>query len=191
MLTDTAGNIAELYEYDAFGQPYIYTPNGNLVLRKFGSPAGNRFLFTGREWLKDVRVYDFRARLYQPELGRFLQPDPKQFEAGDYNLYRYCNNDPVNRSDPTGLNSLTMFGGGDWIKGSDGLSAWDRTIGGMPSNRWEAGPYGSGGGETGGKSISSENEGKKQPFVKTTAKYEGGNLLSTKRDRLFGITTQR
>src|SRR5205085_2267622 len=23
--------------------------------------------------------------------------------AGDYNLYRYCHNDPVNRSDPTGL----------------------------------------------------------------------------------------
>jgi RHS repeat-associated protein len=109
--------------------------NGALVPRKFGSPAGNRFLFTGREWLKDMRVYDFRARLYQPELGRFLQPDPKQFEAGDYNLYRYCNNAPVNKSDPMGLRSLTMFGGGDWITGSDGLSAWDREVGGMPSNR--------------------------------------------------------
>ena len=41
--------------------------------------------------------------MYQPELGRFLQPDPKHFAAGDYNLYRYCHNDPVNRSDPTGL----------------------------------------------------------------------------------------
>jgi uncharacterized protein RhaS with RHS repeats len=41
--------------------------------------------------------------MYQPELGRFLQPDPKQFEAGDYNLYRYCHNDPVNKSDPLGL----------------------------------------------------------------------------------------
>ncbi len=41
--------------------------------------------------------------MYQPELGRFLQPDPKEFEAGDYNLYRYCHNDPVNKSDPTGL----------------------------------------------------------------------------------------
>ena len=41
--------------------------------------------------------------MYQPELGRFLQPDPKEFGAGDYNLYRYCHNDPVNRSDPLGL----------------------------------------------------------------------------------------
>ncbi len=40
--------------------------------------------------------------MYQPELGRFLQPDPKEFPAGDYNLYRYCHNDPVNRSDPFG-----------------------------------------------------------------------------------------
>jgi uncharacterized protein RhaS with RHS repeats len=41
--------------------------------------------------------------MYQPELGRFLQPDPKQFAAGDYNLYRYCHNDPVNKTDPMGL----------------------------------------------------------------------------------------
>ena len=41
--------------------------------------------------------------MYQPELGRFLQPDPKEFGAGDYNLYRYCHNDPVNKTDPTGL----------------------------------------------------------------------------------------
>ena len=41
--------------------------------------------------------------MYQPELGRFLQPDPKQFAAGDYNLYRYCHNDPINKTDPTGL----------------------------------------------------------------------------------------
>jgi uncharacterized protein RhaS with RHS repeats len=42
-------------------------------------------------------------RMYQPELGRFLQPDPQEFTAGDYNLYRYCHNDPVNNSDPTGM----------------------------------------------------------------------------------------
>jgi hypothetical protein len=32
-----------------------------------------------------------------------MSPDPKEFAAGDYNLYRYCHNDPVNKSDPTGL----------------------------------------------------------------------------------------
>lgn len=45
--------------------------------------------------------------MYHPELGRFLQPDPKHFVAGDYNLYRYCHNDPINRNDPSGLVDLT------------------------------------------------------------------------------------
>ena len=105
LLTDSSANIIEQYDYDAFGFPYCYT-SGGVMLRvdhRHGSPWGTRFLFTGREWLSDLGVYDFRNRLYQPELGRFLQPDPKEFAAGDYNLYRYCHNDPVNRSDPFGL----------------------------------------------------------------------------------------
>jgi RHS repeat-associated protein len=102
LLTDGQGSIKEQYYYDAFGYPYFYNGSGNWL---DSSPHGNRFLFTGREWLSELRLYDFRNRLYNPELGRFMQPDPKQFAAGDYNLYRYCHNDPVNKSDPTGLES--------------------------------------------------------------------------------------
>jgi uncharacterized protein RhaS with RHS repeats len=58
--------------------------------------------------LSDLKLYDYRNRMYQPELGRFLQPDPKEFAAGDYNLYRYCHNDPVNRNDPFGLRDETF-----------------------------------------------------------------------------------
>jgi RHS repeat-associated protein len=101
LLTDTSGAIREQYDYDAFGMPYVYSVSGGTL--GTGVQWGNRFLFTGREWLGDLRIYDYRARQYQPELGRFLQPDPKEFGAGDYNLYRYCHNDPVNKSDPTGL----------------------------------------------------------------------------------------
>jgi len=116
LLTDSLGNILEQYEYDAFGQAYFYDATGTAtyVDGQPGSLFGNRFLFTGREWLSDLKLYDYRNRMYQPELGRFLQPDPKEFEAGDYNLYRYCHNDPVNKSDPTGLIGLTGWGGGDW-----------------------------------------------------------------------------
>jgi RHS repeat-associated protein len=101
LLTGWNGTLAEQNEYDAFGQPYFYAGNGTV--RPNGSAYGNRFLFTGREYLSDLKLYDYRNRMYQPELGRFMQPDPKEFGAGDYNLYRYCHNDPVNRSDPTGL----------------------------------------------------------------------------------------
>jgi RHS repeat-associated protein len=143
--TNASGGLQEQYDYDAFGWPYFYTATGAPAFSygRPGSPSGNRFLFTGREWIKHLRLYDYRARMYQPELGRFLQPDPTGFSGGDFNLYRYCDNDPVNKSDPMGLISLLHQGGGDWIKGSDGLSAWDREHG-MPSNR--AGPDGGGGG---------------------------------------------
>lgn len=98
LLSTAGGGIEEQYDYDAFGFPYFYTASGDTP-----ATVKTRFLFTGREWLNDLRIYDYRNRMYQPELGRFLQPDPKQFDAGDYNFYRYCHNDPVNKTDPTGL----------------------------------------------------------------------------------------
>ena len=100
-LTDWWGNLVEQYDYHAFGNVYTMDGQGNYV-GMFESPRGNRFFFTGREWLSDVKLYDFRKRLYHPEMGRFLQPDPTGFKSGDYNLYRYCHNDPVNRIDPEG-----------------------------------------------------------------------------------------
>jgi RHS repeat-associated protein len=103
LLTSPSGALLEQYEYDAFGFPYFHSPTG---AKQGPQLYGNRFLFTGREWLGELRLYDYRNRMYEPELGRFLQPDPKQFEAGDYNLYRYCHNDPVNKSDPTGLDGV-------------------------------------------------------------------------------------
>ena len=112
LLTDASGNLVEQYSYDAFGKVYYYDGAGNALT---DTARGNRFLFTGREWLSTLRLYDYRNRLYLPELGRFIQPDPKEFAAGDYNLYRYCHNDPVNKSDPTGLN---------WFF-SDSLKHWD------------------------------------------------------------------
>lgn len=115
--TDAFANVVEQYEYGVFGKPYYYDWQGTNIGH---SPWGNRFLFTGREWLSDLQIYDYRNRMYQPEMGRFLQPDPKGFEGGDYNLYRYCHNDPVNHTDPLGLvpdpapwNSETMGQAGE------------------------------------------------------------------------------
>jgi RHS repeat-associated protein len=110
---DARGNVAfvlggggqgyERYTYDAFGQPTITDWDGNV---RGQSAIGNRFLFQGREWIPELGIYDFRNRLYHPQLGRFLQKDPLGFDAGDMNLFRYCGDDPVNGSDPTGLHDL-------------------------------------------------------------------------------------
>jgi uncharacterized protein RhaS with RHS repeats len=44
-----------------------------------------------------------RIPMFDPTIGRWLSPDPEGFEAGDENLYRYVHNNPINATDPTGL----------------------------------------------------------------------------------------
>ncbi len=97
-LTDASGNVIERYRYDAFGAPTIYAPNWTV---RNTSSFNNRFLFTGREYL-GAWIYEYRARVYHSGLGRFMSEDPKLFDAGDYNLFRYCHNDPIDFTDPMG-----------------------------------------------------------------------------------------
>jgi RHS repeat-associated protein len=99
-LLNTSGNVTESYTYDAFGLPTIYDGDGNLLS---SSAKSNRFLFTGREYANLFGFYEYRARAYHPGLGRFMSEDPKLFDAGDYNLFRYCHNDPIDFTDPMGL----------------------------------------------------------------------------------------
>ncbi len=109
LLTDTSGNVIERYRYDAFGAPTIYT---STWATRSNTIYDNRFLFTGREYAATYRstyttsafnFYEYRARAYNPILGRFMSEDPKLFDAGDYNLFRYCHNDPLDFTDPMGL----------------------------------------------------------------------------------------
>ncbi len=99
-LLNTSGNVIESYKYDAFGLPTIYDGDGTQLS---SSAYSNRFLFTGREYANLFGFYEYRARAYHPTLGRFMSEDPKLFDAGDYNLFRYCHNDPLDFTDPMGL----------------------------------------------------------------------------------------
>lgn len=72
---------------------------------KYGIPGANnvgRFQYTGQIWLNDIGAYYYKARIYSPTLGRFLQTDPIGHKGG-INLYGYAASDPINFSDPTGL----------------------------------------------------------------------------------------
>jgi len=132
-LSDATGQIVERYRYDVFGRVEIRSATGESVP---ASLFGNRFLFTGREWLSEVGLYDYRNRVYSAELGRFLQTDPIRFSAGDGNLYRYVSNNPVNLWDPWGLFDVGFYGAGgntagnaalrDYVEGGGG-KVYDRT----------------------------------------------------------------
>jgi len=93
-VVDGNGNVVAQYAYEAFGEPTSATGSQ--------PEAAGRFAFTGREWDADTGLYYYRARYYDPDLGRFISRDPLGFDAGDANLYRYALNHPLHLKDPTG-----------------------------------------------------------------------------------------
>jgi RHS repeat-associated protein len=89
-LSDGYGNIVEQCSYDVFGEPSCV------------SGVGNPYKFTGRRYDPETGLYYYRARYYNPKIGRFMSPDQKGY-SNSMNLYQYCRNNPVSWIDPSGL----------------------------------------------------------------------------------------
>src|SRR3974390_2377206 len=90
-LSNASGALASTYTYDSFGN--LVASSGSLV---------NSFRYTGREFDTEPGLYYYRARYYDPALGRFTSEDMERFDAGP-NFYPYVLNSPTNWVDPMGL----------------------------------------------------------------------------------------
>jgi RHS repeat-associated protein len=146
-LVDNAGQPQERYTCDVFGKPTITDAGGTECIFSWYNHA---FLFQGREYIRELGVYDYRHRFYHPGLGRFIQIDPmgvqtegaklsaeqaalypmggapEIFSSSELNLYRYCNSNPVNNSDPLGLEIIPYTGPPipvDMLRNGAGLGA--------------------------------------------------------------------
>jgi RHS repeat-associated protein len=87
-VTDGTGAAIAINTYDEYGNP--------------GAANLGRFQYTGQAWIAELGLYHYKARLYDPATGRFLQTDPIGL-AGGLNLYAYAGADPINATDPWGL----------------------------------------------------------------------------------------
>ncbi len=108
-LSRTAGGVTTYPVFDGVGSVVGYTDaSGELRERReysaFGETTGGRqtYGYTGHQYDADTELVYARARYYDPASGRFLSEDP----APALNPYPYADNQPCNRTDPTGATSV-------------------------------------------------------------------------------------
>jgi RHS repeat-associated protein len=106
-LSDADGNTAVVYEYDVYGRAaavetiHSHHNNQSSII---DNQSQGPFLFTARRFDTETGLYYYRARYYNPYIGRFLQTDP--IGAGA-NPYMYCSNNPASRLDPLGTDDCS------------------------------------------------------------------------------------
>ncbi|MGB6976877.1 MAG: RHS repeat-associated core domain-containing protein [Gammaproteobacteria bacterium] len=115
LLTDHAGSLRMALSQQQKGQYTVdacfdYTAYGEIINNNsWGNLAGFRYYYTGQErdslsleedpTSSDLEDYNYHARLYDSQMGRFLAPDPgHQFPSP----YVYAGNNPVNYVDVSG-----------------------------------------------------------------------------------------
>jgi RHS repeat-associated protein len=90
-LSNSAGALANTYTYDSYGK--LTASTGSIT---------DPLQYTGREFDPESGIYYYRARYYDPSVGRFISEDPIGFQGG-IDFYAYTLNNPVNWIDPFGL----------------------------------------------------------------------------------------
>jgi RHS repeat-associated protein len=104
----TTGNVVERYVYNAYGKATVYSPTWTNP----AAPTTDGPLYCGYFFDAESNLYQVRNRYYDSGLSTFISRDPIGYAAGDFNLYRYCGNDPTRAVDPLGLDDIVIAGPG-------------------------------------------------------------------------------
>jgi len=121
----------------SFGKIVSITNAGGMDIS--ASPVlRTSFTYTGREWEEDVGLFYYRARWYDPSVGRFLQEDSDPGQVVSpitvINKYIYIGNNPILGTDPTGeFVFLLLFVGSLFTESLIGATAAAMLAGAMSS----------------------------------------------------------
>ena len=106
-ILDGSGNAVVQYSYDAWGK--LLTTTGSMA-DSLG--LHNPLRYRGYVYDSETQLYYLQSRYYDPEVGRFINADAftstGQGILGN-NMFAYCLNNPVNRSDSSGSISLWYY----------------------------------------------------------------------------------
>ena len=117
-LADQNGNLIAKYSYDPWGKLLSVTPNGWLDEQNayyLEVAEANPLRYRGYYYDAETGFYYLQSRYYDPEIGRFINAD--SYASTDAtgllstNMFAYCENDPVNGSDPNGEWVHILVGG--------------------------------------------------------------------------------
>jgi len=106
-LVNSSGVRVVEYHYDAWGNLLSTTGSGAS-----GIGAENPLRYRGYVYDTETGLYYLQSRYYDPEMGRFISsdnyPSTGQNLTG-HNMFAYCGNNPVTRSDVSGGAWETVF----------------------------------------------------------------------------------
>ena len=99
-IVNASGTVVASYDYDPYGK----------VISAVGSLANiNPLRYRGYVYDQETGFYYVSSCYYDPEIGRFINAD-SQLNAKDgilgYNLFAYCNNNPIMYSDPSSHSNI-------------------------------------------------------------------------------------
>ena len=105
-LMDSSGSIVAQYSYDPWGKVTVQNPNGTANTSSTFVGNINPLRYRGYYYDTETGLYYLQSRYYDPVIGRFINADA--FASTDVlgllstNMFAYCENNPINCSDPTG-----------------------------------------------------------------------------------------